>query len=238
VNIAVLVPTRDRPENAARLLNSWSQTCGLTETEMWLVLDRTSPRLKEYFELFRQMKWRPDVMPFIGVGNMVQRSNNAAKAVASHVDIVGWAADDNLFVTKDWDKHVAAEFESDPTLAMVDTNDLLVGDEKAGAFFVRASVVESLGYLFLPDCEHLYVDFAANELMKAAGAYRYREDIVIEHLHPYAKNDDGTRKAEWDEAYGEYNTPMQDSKDGRAFARWRRERFDDDVEKVKRGLGA
>jgi hypothetical protein len=232
MKVTVLVPTRDRPANARRLLQSWGATAKRDETELWFVLDRQSPMINQYFQIFNETGWRKDMMPFMGAGNMVERTNAAAKTVARHTDIIGWAADDNLFVTEGWDVAIIDEFEQNPGLAMVNTNDLLVGDEKAGVPFVRSSVVQSLGYFFLPTCQHLYVDFALNELMKAAGAQKYREDIVIEHLHPYAN------KAQWDEAYAAYNTPMQDSKDGRAFSQWRRTAFDQDIEKVKLGLAS
>jgi hypothetical protein len=221
MSVTVIVPTRGRPNSGFRLLQSFKDTAVLTDTSLLFALDADDPEAPNYPQGARHTLSR---------GDMVQRSNAAVRLAAG--DIIGWAADDNLFVTPGWDEAVTESF-SDPGVGMVNTNDLLVGDEKGGSFFIRRTCVEALGYLLLPTCEHLYVDFAASELFKAAGAYVYRDDIVIEHLHPYAN------KASWDAGYTSVNNYLQDDRDRRAFYLWRDGiGFRDDIQKVKACLSS
>lgn len=226
-SVRVLVPTRDRPDNAKRIIESFYDTKALPKTSIWLVLDIDSPHRAKYDRLLAEIDM--PVGAYFTVGNMVQRTNIAARAIMYDTPIIGWAADDNVFVTKGWDDAIEAEFFDSPYTGLIDTNDLLVTAEdlKTGACFIRSACVKALGYFYLPDCEHLYVDRAAALLYREASAYKRREDIIIEHAHPYAF------KSQWDEAYSRVNTQGQDSRDGRAFSEWHDgDRFSADVQKV------
>jgi len=207
--IEVLAPTKGRPSRAAYMAETWDRTRNSKYTHLTLVLDMEDPKRPDYWG---HGMGRPWLIGSYGTGSMVERTNRAALSL-SHADIIGFAADDNVFVTRDWDEAVREAF-ADPNVTTVNTNDLLVGDSKGGVYFIRNDVVKALGWFLPPFLEHLYVDFAIVQLAKRAGTYKYLPDVIIEHAHPYSG------RAQWDEQYRSYNNPMQDSKDSKAYYQW------------------
>lgn len=221
--IEVIAPTFRRPERALAMAQSWQETKVLRSTDLCLALDDDDEWLAHYISMSAGKPWF--ALPSMH-GSMVKRTNLVARS--SLADIIGWAADDNIFRTRGWDHMVKQAFE-DPAITTVNTNDLLVGDTKGGVYFVRKTVVDALGWLLPPFLEHLYADFAVTELAKAAGTYLYLPDVIIEHMHPHAG------KADWDAQYHSYNNVEQDSRDGQAFAAWRTsERFVNDMEVLRK----
>lgn len=190
------------------MADSWDRTRESVYTHLTLVLDPEDPHVAEYRGLAMGRPW---FAAEYDTGNMVQRTNEAIRHIKA--DIYGWAADDNVFVTHGWDEAVREAF-CDPTITTVNTNDLLVGDEKGGVYFVRGDVVRTLGWFLPPFLSHLYVDFAISSLAKRAGTYKYLPEVIIEHRHPYAG------KAAWDDLYRSVNNPEQDSRDRAAFYQW------------------
>lgn len=208
LEIEVVAPTVGRPERAEVMAESWNETRVSTRTSLVLALDDNDTYLPNYLSFSHGRPWFAIPCP---TGSMVKRTNLVA--ITSTADIVGWAADDNLFVTKGWDHEVRRAFE-DPAITTVNTNDLLVNDAKGGVYFVRKKVIDRLGWFFPPMLEHLYVDFAVTEMAKRAGTYLYLPEVIIEHIHPYAG------KAEWDDGYRSVNNPEQDQRDRTAFYSW------------------
>lgn len=208
LEIEVIAPTMGRPDRARVMAQSWADTRVSTRTDLCLALDDEDPFLPHYLSFSWSKPWFALPCP---TGTMVHRTNLVARTTMA--DIIGWAADDNVFVTKGWDREVRKAFE-DPAITTVNTNDLLVGDTKGGVYFVRSSVVSRLGWLLPPMLEHLYADYAVTELAKRAGTYLYLPDVIIEHAHPYAG------KAEWDDRYKAVNNQEQDQRDRTAFYSW------------------
>lgn len=206
--IEVIAPSRGRPSRAKYMAESWDRTRHSRFTHLTIACDELDPSLATYVGNGLGQPWFTH--PF-GTGTMVERTNWAAKRL--NADIFGWAADDNVFITRSWDEAVREAFE-DPAVTTVNTNDLLVGDEKGGSYFVRGDVVRKLGWLLPPFLDHLYVDFAVTALAKKAGTYVYLPEVIIEHAHPYAG------KAPWDDLYRSVNNPEQDRRDGDAFRKW------------------
>jgi len=208
-SIEVLAPTKGRPTKAAVMAESWDATRVSKYTGLTLVLDKNDPRIAEYVGVSMGRPWWAG---HYDTGSMVHRANLAARTM-DHADIIGFAADDNVFRTRGWDDAVRMAF-ADPKITTVNTNDLLVGDSKGGVYFIRNDAIKALGWFLPPFLEHLYVDFAVTELAKRAGTYAYLDDVIIEHMHPYS----GT--ARWDDQYLSYNNPAQDHRDGAAFYNW------------------
>lgn len=206
--IEVIAPTRGRPSRALHMADSFARTRHSTFTHLTLALDSADPMQAAYIEGSQGKPWFAVPVP---TGSMIERTNDVAWRIDA--DIYGWAADDNVFVTPQWDKFVREAFE-DPHVTTVNTNDLLVGDEKGGVYFVRGTVVRALGWFLPTFLQHLYADFAVTSLAKKAGTYLYLPDVVIEHVHPYAG------KAAWDDLYAAVNNQAMDQRDGDAFRKW------------------
>lgn len=204
MSIDIIVPTRGRPENARRLYDSMLETAVLPDTHMMFVLDGSDPRLGEYLD-----SGLPQILDYTDSGkNMIERSNAVVQWV--HPDILGWMGDDMIFRTKGWDERVVHELTTAP---ITYANDLFQEHRKAQSVFMLMGMVRSLGWLCPPWSNHLYIDDAWVRLVERLDG-TYMSDVVIEHMHPYAK------KAEWDDQYRTYNTPDFDTHDGEAYRNW------------------
>lgn len=204
--ILILCPSFGRPENAVRLRKSLIETRASDESDVIFVLDESDPSAIDY-----KRAGVPNLL--VWPGTMVERTNIAAKAVYSvpnGFDTIAWMGDDMVFRTKGWDDQIKDALKDS---LLVYTNDLHQGAAKAEAVFMRKKVVKALGWLCPPWSKHLYVDDAYVRLSERLGG-RYLEDVIIEHMHPYAG------KAEWDDRYLEYNTPSFDKHDGDAYRKW------------------
>jgi hypothetical protein len=219
MTIAVLCPSKGRPEWAARAYDTF-QKATLGDAELWFVLDATDPKSHDYAH-----RGLPSIMhPEVGGQSYVTRTNDALTSpVIAAADAVGWIGDDMVFRTKGWDLRVEDELGSVP---IVYCNDLFQEHRKASSVFMRRDMVNALGWLCPPWSRHLYVDDAWVRLTERLGG-RYLPDVVIEHLHPYIG------KAQWDEQYRSYNNPDFDAHDQRAYLHWLDHELNSDVERVK-----
>jgi len=226
MSLIVLCPSYDRPENAKRLYESFEATRTIADTQLWFVPDTTSPKYEEYYN----SRWPLVVEPEVGGKNMVIRTNSALNTVFQFPDAhaVGWLGDDMIFRTKGWDERIVQELKSVP---IVYANDLFQEHRKAQSVFMHRSMAEALGWICPPWSYHLYVDDAWVRLSEKLHG-KYLEDVIIEHMHPYAQ------KAEWDESYLQYNTPEFDSHDGKEYRKWLAKGIREDVRKVRKAWRA
>lgn len=123
--------------------------------------------------------------------------------------------DDHRPRTQDWDRLLIDAIEAMDGPGWAYGDDLLQGPNNATAWVQSAVLVDVLGWMMLPEVEHLYVDNAVLSLGQQAGRLTYRPDVVIEHLHPAAG------KAVTDETYAANHTDERYTLDGAAFAAWR-----------------
>ena len=213
--IVVVMPSRGRPERAKSALDAIRSTAVLVDTSVVLAVDRDDPCVNDYRAL---------TFPDFGVavtlvtlapeetGNLVRATNTIAMRIA-HEDpdaIIGNFGDDHFCRTRNWDRRIT-ETLVEPGIAYGD--DLLQGEMLPTAPFVSASIVNALGWYFLPSLTHMYVDNALKRVGQALGAYHYLPDVVIEHLHP------GAGKAELDEGYLRADASTEADRD--AYHRWR-----------------
>lgn len=213
--IVVVMPSRSRPERAKSAIDAIRATAALIDTSVVLVVDADDPRLDDYRAL---------IFPDFGVavtlvtlapeetGNLVRATNTISLRIAAEDPgaIIGNLGDDHFCRTHGWDRRVT-EALSAPGIAYGD--DLLQGEMLPTAPFVSASIVNALGWYFLPSLTHMYVDNALKRLGQALGSHHYLPDIVIEHLHP------GAGKAEMDDGYLRADASTEADRD--AYHHWR-----------------
>jgi hypothetical protein len=178
--LLVIVPTRGRPQNAARLVNAFKETDSLN-AELVFVADQDDPELPAYHTA------APRLLIHRGQGGqgMVSALNWAAGLYTDIYDHLGFMGDDHLPRTAGWDAHVLGALDTlEPRV--VYGNDLLQGAALPTAAFLPSRLVRALGYMAPPCLRHLYVDNFWLELGQALGGLRYLPDVVIEHIHPAA----------------------------------------------------
>lgn len=219
----VLCPSRNRPANARRAMESARDTASDPAGYRFLVLvDHDDPQLPEYQSLGL------DVMP-VAPGGYVSALNQAATALADQASIIGAYQDDLVWRSPGWDVRVR-ETLATPGIAYGD--DLLQGEHHPTAVFMSTAIVKALGWLALPTIWHQWADDVWKALGNAAGCLRFMPDVVIEHIHP------ANGKAPMDPGYervfgANEGASERATSDYYAFHAWLEDRIDIDVAKVR-----
>lgn len=213
--LAVVVPTRGRPENAARLARAFEETTSSGALPVFVV-DHDDPQQQAYRDLLlegvisRLMIWDGA----LGGKGLCWPLNYAARRYAEVYENVGFMGDDHMPRTHGWDTEMITELDSlEPRVAY--GNDLLQGANLPTAVFMQSRMIRATGQMAPVAMRHLYLDNYWKELGERTGGLRYRDDVIIEHLHPVAG------KAPWDERYAVVNAPDADVHDREAWLHYR-----------------
>ena len=227
-DLCVIVPTRSRPANIARLIQGWEDT-GAT-AHLLIVLDEDDPTLEDYDEVLRES--RGHEYGFLGVivaprKRLGPTLNHEAIAQAQRWAYVGFMGDDHLPRTAGWDDRITDNL-ADLRTGIVYGNDLFQGPNLPTAVFMTSDIIRALGYMCPPEQIHLYLDNAWKTWGESIGRLRYLDGVVIEHLHPEAAG-----KAEWDPQYVEVNGGAMYESDGAAWDRYRENTLPGDLLKLR-----
>lgn len=134
---------------------------------------------------------------------------------------IGFMGDDHRVRTPGWDLTL---METAGT-GLAYGNDLLQRSLLPTAIVMHADIVRALGRMAPPTLWHMYCDDYWLALGRAGNGHgvgiTYRDDVVIEHLHPAAG------KAQMDDSYNRTNSPQQFEADREA---WRQFVLDGGVE--------
>lgn len=174
-DLALIVPSRERPHNIARLIDAMNRTCR-GDTTLIVGVDSDDPCLPEY-RAFTECE--------VVVGPRVQLVawlNRLATDLAGDYHFLGHIGDDNVPRSVGWDQRVIQSLQHH-TFCFGD--DLDPGREPGSlslTIFMRSSVVTRLGYMGPPSIQHMYVDpvwYAWGQ----ATSIEFLPDVVLEHMH-------------------------------------------------------
>ena len=214
----VIVPTRNRPANAARLIESFISTGA--NANLLLCIDDDDPSEGDYARLIQQ---HSKVSAWLGPRKRIGPTlNDAATYYADEYRIIGFMGDDHLPRTAGWDRRIA---EALPSTGIAYGNDLLQGPNLPTAAFLTSNIVQALGYLCPPGLLHMYLDDAWKAWGDGAGCLQYLGDVIIEHMHP------GLGKAEQDASYTESNALM--GPDQQVYNAYQQSQLAADIERIR-----
>lgn len=221
--IAIMVPSRGRPDNIRRLQDNMFENCRI-DTNIHVFVDDDDPKLDEYREL-------------IGVNLVVGEPSRIGPLLNKHAGrlaeehfIVGFMGDDHAPRTPGWDK-VFFDHLTEVGTGVVYGNDLFQGANLATAVCMTSDIVKVLGYFSLPGAQHLFLDNFWMAIGRGIDRLYYFDDVVIEHIHP-AKD-----KAEWDEVYAKANSSETWAFDEAAYLKYMSDQYHSDIVKLKTKLG-
>lgn len=232
-DLAIIVPTRGRPDNVRKVIEAWDFTNAWTDADLVLVVDADDPEIAGYYRV------RADYAPLDGARPcsslaemsrwvpMVEKLNHVAAQLAHEGSYfaLGFAGDDHLPQTIGWAKRyltVLRELGS----GMVYGDDGYQGQKLSTEWAVTADVVRKLGRMVPAPVEHMYCDNSMMDLFGGAGALRHLPEVRIEHMHPIAG------KAETDAQYQRVNHRDQFARDRAAYEGWRRSGMVTDIRTV------
>ena len=202
-NMAILVPSRNRPQNIEALIKSLDET--ETESDLLVIVDDDDKDFDAYlslgcnvFQVERQGK------------GMARPLNFVARHLQDKYRHFCFLGDDHRPRTKNWDIHFINALDELET-GLVYGDDLFQGERLPTAIAMTGNIVKALGGMTPPNMIHLYLDNFWLKLGQDLKSIRFMPEIIIEHLHPAAG------KADWDEGYKAVNAEEVYSEDARAF---------------------
>ncbi len=180
MNISLLMPTRNRPQNLRRLMQSLCETTDRDLPEIIAFLDDDdvlSPPVCEDLEIDTVVSPR-------GTVKLSDMWNKCYAAADPESEIFMLAGDDMVFKTYGWDNQVVRAFEAfDDRLVLVHGDDLYFGCMLGTHCFVHRRWIETVGYFTPPYFSAEFADTWINHVAEFIGR-RIFLPFIVEHLHP------------------------------------------------------
>jgi hypothetical protein len=231
--LAVLVPTRSRPESIDRIVEAWWLTGAFDVADLWFVYDYDDMRRFDYERKLGSLPevkaismpiWRP----------LVPKLNQAAESMVVNwkYPFVAFMGDDHLPRTQRWAHMLVEDHATSRRPNVVYGQDGFFDKKLPTWWSMDARVIQALGNRMVPaPVQHLFCDNAVKELGEAADCLDYDERILIEHMHPIHG------KGKMDAQYERVNRPQQYDRDGSAFREWQLTRLAEDATLVRSAGG-
>jgi hypothetical protein len=176
-DLLVVVPSRGRPGNIARLAQAMDATCR-GDTTLLIGLDDDDPARGEY-PVFPPSGPRYEVRS--GLRQVVAWINELAVPQAGNYRYIGHIGDDNVPQTEGWDVEIMEALEKTPFAFGNDHYPRTPGSLCCHVF-TRSEVIARLGYFGPPGIRHMYVDVAWMAWGVRTGI-TYLHEVDIPHLH-------------------------------------------------------
>lgn len=226
-DLTIIVPSRGRPDNVARLWQGFQDTCE-ADTQLVVAVDLDDPELPGYKEHHGSA-----ANGFFLLGMPRLRLVGTLNAVAAgvHSPYVGFMGDDHLPRTHGWDARYIEALDGVAAGGVVWGNDCIQGPTMPTQVAMDRRIVQTLGYMVPPTLVHLCADLFWRAVGDELGTSRYLPDVTVEHLHPIAGN------AEWDDTYRECNSAGQSYADHQAYAAYLADQFPADIAKLRGVFG-
>lgn len=200
--LLVIVPTRGRPDNAARLAEQATRM-GSGKHDLLFCVDSDD-------ESGYENSVAEDLLMWGEPARLGPWLNRVAPAYAKHYTAIGFMGDDHLPESSGWDATVLMNLMAQGPLGMVYGNDGWQGARLPTAVFMASTLIDRLGWMVPPGLEHLYIDNAWKDIGRATRHLAYLPDLKITHLHPVVAGVEGD---DWDATYKAGNSPEQYARD-------------------------
>lgn len=232
-DLAILVPSRGRPEQLDKLLRALTHTCS-APFMVYVGLDDDDPDIAQYASVTDALNAGQapvDFMVYTSVGprrSLADWTNDLALTAMRELapPFLASLGDDHRPVTVGWDVELMAAVGRLPGPGWAYGNDLFQGPRLPTAWVQSSALFSGLGWVMPRALRHMYVDNVVYDLGRHANRITYCPDVVVEHRHPYAG------KGSWDGLYETNSQGARFIEDRAAYERWRLEEFKRDAETV------
>lgn len=218
-DLALLVPSRGRPKNVARLTDACAETCR-TDYEIHWGFDDDDPELTANWAA---AGINVTTMPRMGLAKWT----NVLAHANLHVPFLCSIGDDMVPLTVGWDEMLIEAAGPD---GMAYPNDRR-RDDIPECIVIGTPIVRELGWMCEPTLGHWFVDSVWRDLGSANECLAYLREVVVEHKHPNVGGGDPS-DATYHEAAAGFAADMA------SYQKWRLHRMRSDVETVKRARAA
>ena len=178
--ISLLLPTRQRPRQLARLVNSVDCTARRPDLiEIVTYIDDDDP---SYDDLALPVEWVKVRGPrhHDGLVNLSVKWNECYAACSG--DIIMHCGDDIVFRTDHWDDVVRGAFPPDRIAFVFGDDGYQTGNNFGTHGFIHRKWIDAVGYLFPPLFVSDFNDTFLNDVSKRIGRH-FEVPIFTEHMH-------------------------------------------------------
>ena len=221
-DLAVLVPSRGRPMNVARLVDACKRTCEL-DTVLHFGFDSDDPELtSNVMAAGGSLVTTHDRMGLAAWTNQLAREHRETPFLAS-------LGDDMVPFTHGWDRILTGAATPRGMAYPEDLRGPQHGHQPGipEAIVMDSVIVRALGWMCLPALHHWYVDNVWRDLGTATGCLVFRPDVIVEHRHPNVPGGDKP-DATYSDAARRYSTDLA------AYQRWRLRGMATDIAAIRR----
>jgi len=184
--IAVVLPTRNRPERLEKFISSAFEKCNDIENiRFYLYIDLddeiTVPKVQELNERYGKR-----IGFIVGPRTMMSQTANALLPYIQKEEIFYLGADDLIIRTPDWDKLIIEFFDQHHDKIVLGYGHDGLQPELATHPILHRRWVECVGYLTPPYFESDFADTWINHLAALCGNRKQRIEFYNEHMHYFA----------------------------------------------------
>ena len=215
-DLLVIVPSRGRPQNIARLLDAVHATAKM-RTHVHVAVDDDDPELGRYRYVMDHAGCENDVLTVGPRKGLCAWTNEIAVAQQDRYPFLASLGDDHVPRTPGWDKALIGGIERMGGTGFTYPWDS-TREDIPEACVVSSDIVQALGWFCLPGLEHWYCDNVWADLGRGAGCLRHLRAIAVDHV----RKPDRTSVDS-----GERLTADRD-----VYYRWRRDGMAGDIGKV------
>jgi len=219
--IAVLCPSKNRLENCIRLSESYKQHSSSQYSDLYFVIDDDNT------ECYSTLQENKIIVP-VGRRGIVDPMNRAMPQIQNKYTSIFFMGDDHVFRTQNWDKVFLECIDQLGGVAVVYGNDLHQRHKLASSCLMTTNIIDVLGHIYDPSFNHMWTDNYWMSIGQALNRLIYREDIIIEHMHP------GAKKSKMDANY--HAVTALTEQDSGAWSNWITNTIDSTIEKIKKEL--
>lgn len=224
-DMAVLVPSRGRPENAKRLLEAIHRTAK-GRTHVLFGVDQDDGRLKDYIAFRKGDLLSGDsVYTSAERQNLVKWTNGLAKMTAGKYRYYASFGDDMIPRTPGWDLKLMGAIEDDFGGIGISYPWDGIRDDIPEAYVLSSSIAQVLGWIMMPKLNHWYNDNVIADLGREAGCIRQLRGVVVDHMNV------GTGRASVDQTAIDQGAKIAEDKS--IYEEWRRDEMWGSVARIK-----
>ena len=179
-DLLVIVPSRGRPGNIARLLDAVHATRKL-ETHVHVMVDDDDPKLGEYQQVMERAAKDGDKLTVGLRKNLTDWTNEIAVPAAEEYPYLASLGDDHVPYTPGWDKALIRAIGQMGGTGFSYPWDN-TREDIPEAVVMSSNIVRALGWMALPECSHWYIDTAWADLGRGIDALRHCRAVKVEHV--------------------------------------------------------
>ena len=218
-DLLVIVPSRGRPQNIARMLDAVHAT-RRAQTHLHVAVDGDDEKLPQYQAVMDKAGQDGDVLEVGPRKGLCGTTNDVAVRRAGEYPFLASLGDDHVPRTPGWDAALIRAIRDMGGTGIAYPWDG-TREDIPEAVVLSSNIVAALGWMCEPSLKHWYPDNVWADLGRGAGCLRHLRAIAVDHVHP------ATGKARADATTTDNSRSLDADRD--AYWAWRATRMAGDI---------